>query len=407
MDYSKKNKTELISLCKEKKINGYSGKNKHELISLLSIQRIESKEENNTNNSTHNPNNQPVNKVYRVISLFSGMGGMDVGFGEQVTVHKNSIQCEDYIESEYGIEGFVNLKRLPFITVLQNDILPEAKRIAELNHWDHNFHLKDIRNLLEDNFIFPTADVITGGFPCQDFSHAGKRKGFDVDRGTLYQSYVELVKRVRPILFVAENVNGLLTMPGNPIDKIIDDFTAVGYEVKYQLIKCEEFGIPQTRWRVIIMGIRMDKKKNLSEDWNKIHENKQSCTVRHYFKHLQEPSVSMDPAQKVFSKAARLQKGQGQKEVGLDEFAPTIRAEHHGNIEFRRIKDGKNEKNLEERRLTLREAALLQTFPPECKLTDPTKLSSKAYKPIGNAVPPLLGYIIARKVREVLTKIES
>jgi DNA (cytosine-5)-methyltransferase 1 len=196
-------------------------------------------------------------------------------------------------------------------------------------------------------------------------------------------------------------------MPGNPIDKIIEDFTAVGYEVKYQLIKCEEFGIPQTRWRVIIMGIRMDKKKNLSEDWNIIHENKQTCTVGHYFKHLHEPSVSIDPAQKVYSKAARLQKGQGQKEVGLDEFAPTIRAEHHGNIEFRRIKDGKNEKNLEERRLTLREAALLQTFPPHCKLTDPNKLSSKAYKPIGNAVPPLLGYIIARKVREVLTKIES
>jgi hypothetical protein len=100
MDYSGKNKMELISLCKEKQIKGYSGRNKHEIISLLSLQGVESTEEKNMNNPTHNPNNQPVNKVYRVISLFSGMGGMDVGFGEQVTVHKNSIQCDDYIERE-------------------------------------------------------------------------------------------------------------------------------------------------------------------------------------------------------------------------------------------------------------------------------------------------------------------
>ena len=215
------------------------------------------------------------------------------------------------------------------------------------------------------------------------------------------------MKRVKPVIFVAENVNGLLTMPGNPILTIVADFTAVGYEVKYQLMKCEEYGIPQTRWRVIIMGIRLDKKKNLSDDWNIISENRLTCHVGHYFKHLQEPNVTTDLAQKAYSKAARLAKGQGQKEVGLDEFAPTMRAEHHGNIEFRRIRGGKNEANLPERRLSVREAALIQTFPPNCKLTEPDRPSSKAYKPIGNAVPPLLGYIIARKVQQVLSKIDG
>ena len=392
MDYSQKTIAQLIAICKEKSIKGYSGKNKAQIILLLLP-------------------DQPVRNVivdntanYKVISLFSGMGGMDIGFAEQVVVHKNSVQ-PDYVESEYTpIEGFVNLKRLPFSTVLQNDILPEAKRVAELNNWNHNYQLKDIRDLLKDNFAFPQADVVTGGFPCQDFSHAGKRKGFDAARGTLYQSYVELVKRVKPIIFVAENVNGLLTMPGNPINIIIADFAAVGYNVKYQLIKCEEYGIPQTRWRVIIMGIRLDKKGDLPDDWNIIDENKLTCHIRHYFKHLEEPSVSTDPAMQVYSKAARLAKGQGQKEVGLDEFAPTMRAEHHGNIEFRRINGGKNEKELGERRLSVREAALIQTFPPECKLTEPDKPTSKAYKPIGNAVPPLLGYIIARKVEQILKK---
>ncbi len=393
IDYSRKTIAELVALCKERKIKGYSGKSKNAIVALFQTEPAQ--------NVIVDSNN------YKVISLFSGMGGMDVGFAEQVIVHKNSVQS-DYIETPYpSIDGFVNLKRLPFTTVLQNDILPEAKLVSELNNWNHNFQLKDIRDLLKDNYAFPEADVITGGFPCQDFSHAGKRQGFDATRGTLYQSYVELVKRVKPTIFVAENVNGLLTMPGNPITKIIADFTAVGYEVKYQLIKCEEYGIPQTRWRVIIMGIRIDKKKNLAEDWNIISENKLTCHIRHYFKHLQEPSISSDPAQQAYSKAARLEKGQGQKEVGLDEFAPTMRAEHHGNIEFRRVNGGKNEKDLAERRLTVREAALIQTFPPDCKLTEPNKVSGKAYKPIGNAVPPLLGYIIARKVYQLLKKIES
>jgi len=342
--------------------------------------------------------------TYKVISLFSGMGGMDTGFAEQVVVHRASVE-EGLIEGPSSTPEFVRLKRLPFETVFQNDILPQAKRIAELNGWAHNYQLKDIRELLKEG-TFPEAQVITGGFPCQDFSHAGKRQGFESSRGTLYQSYVELVAKVRPIVFVAENVNGLLTMAGNPIGKIVADFAAVGYEVNYQLIKCEEFGIPQTRWRVIIMGIRLDKRGGLPEDWNIISENKRTCTVGHYFKHLLEPSVTTDPAQKVYSKAARLAKGQGQKEVGLDEFGPTMRAEHHGNIEFRRITGGKNEDAGGERRLTLREAALIQTFPPDCVLTEPARATSKAYKPIGNAVPPLLGYLIGRKVQQLLEAVE-
>ena len=184
--------------------------------------------------------------------------------------------------------------------------------------------------------------------------------------------------------------------------EIINDFSTVGYNVKYQLIKCEEYGIPQTRWRVIIIGVRSDKCSKLSENWHIIDDNKLKCTVGCYLKHLQEPEITNDTAQKIFSKAARLEKGQGQKEIFLDGFAPTIRAEHHGNIEFRRINNGINkENNMKERRLTIRETALIQTFPPLCILTE-TKPTSKAYKPIGNAVPPLLGYIIAQKVKNIL-----
>jgi len=393
MDYSKKSKHELIELCKQRNIVGYSNKNKDVLIKMLTPSLLQLPQV---------PQNTMVPLSYKVLSLFSGMGGMDVGFAEQVVVHKNSVLPE-FIESQYTIDGFVNLKRLPFKIVFQNDILPEAKKVAELNGWNHNYTFKDVRELLKENHVFPECDVITGGFPCQDFSHAGKRQGFDSTRGTLYQSYVEIVKKCKPVIFVAENVNGLLTMPGEPIKQIISDFSEAGYEVKYQLVKCEEFKIPQTRWRVIIMGIRLDKRPMVSDTWNSITENKGFCPIKPYFAHLLEPEVTTDPAQKVYSKAAKLEKGQGQKEVNLDECAPTMRAEHHGNIEFRRLTGGKNELGMPQRRLTVREAALIQTFPPNCLLTE-AKVTSMAYKPIGNAVPPLLGYLIARKVREILEK---
>ena len=350
-------------------------------------------------------------QTYTVLSLFSGMGGMDVGFSEQVVVRQESVQA-DFINDPHTIPGFVNLRRLPFTTVFQNDILKEAKKIADLNQWSHNYHLKDIQTMLTENHVFPAADVITGGFPCQDFSHAGKRQGFDAERGTLYQAYVMVVDRVKPKIFLAENVEGLLTMPGNPIQTIMSDFANVGYTVKYQLIKCEDYGIPQTRHRVIIMGVRNDCMVNPTiqseENWNLLTENKIHCPIGPYFQHLLEPTETQDPAQQVYSKAKRLEKGQGQKEVLLTTYAPTMRAEHHGNIEFRRITGGKNnEPTLPERRLTVREAALIQTFAPDCILTEPHRKTSMAYKPIGNAVPPLLGYLLGRKVVEILSKIDG
>ena len=409
MDISKMSKLELLEKCKELGITECSSKNKGELIDLINSKTHTKKnvetiieDDGEIVNSTIVMPPAEDSPTTNVISLFSGMGGMDVGFSEQVIVHSESILSSEFIDSAYIIDGFVNLKRLPFKIVFQNDILPAAKKVAELNKWNHNYTLKDIRDCITDNYEFPSADVITGGFPCQDFSHAGKRKGFDADRGTLYQSYVEVVKRVKPIIFVAENVNGLLTMAGNPIQKIMDDFAAVGYEVKYQLIKCEDFGIPQTRHRVIIMGIRLDCRYKLKDDWNIITENKKNCAIKNYFMHLEEPDKSTDMAQQAYSKAAKLDKGQGQTEIKIDGFCPTMRAEHHGNIEFRRINGGKNnEGHLPERRLSVREAALIQTFPPNCILTE-GKPSSMAYKPIGNAVPPLLGYIIARKVQQIL-----
>ena len=222
-------------------------------------------------------------------------------------------------------------------------------------------------------------------------------------RGTLYKSFVAVVDRVRPKIFVAENVYGLLKMKEEPIKIIMEDFSRLGYDVTYQLIKADEHGIPQKRWRVIIIGISTDRKiEKLNPQWNIIDKNKIRCCVGHYFKHLEEPQNSLDIAQTLFSEAKRLEKGQGQVEIDLNSVSPTIRAEHHGNIEFRRHTNGvnTNEHHLPQRRLTLHEAGLIQTFSPEFIFNKKKDMTS--YKYIGNAEPPLLSYIIADKIEELL-----
>lgn len=359
---------------------------------------------------------------YKVTSLFSGIGGMDLGFGGNIVIHKKSLSKEfkKYIDKPYYIKNFIKLINTPFKIIFQNDILSGAKDICHYNNIDNNYIVESIFNLINNNYIFPTCDVVIGGFPCQDFSHAGKRLGFQStkshnlkgisddknNRGTLYKSFVEVVKQIQPKIFVAENVYGLLTMKGDPIKTIIADFRNVGYNVEYQIISTEKYGIPQTRKRVIIIGINNTRKRHLlNNNWNVINYNKVQCCVGNYFEHLQEPNETEDISQQVYSKAKKLTTGQGQKEINLNSFSPTIRAEHHGNIEFRRYKNStinNSEKHLQERRLTVREAGLIQTFPPDF-IFSRTKVMT-AYKYIGNAVPPLLSYLISMKVSYLLSK---
>ena len=361
---------------------------------------------------------QPTQQKFKVLSLFTGIGGMDMGFDGHVIVHKDSIINKDFIDKAYTVEDFVILKKNEFTSVFQNDILKGAKEVYGFNNDNSKYNTTSIYNLIAENFVFPEADVVLGGFPCQDWSHSGKRKGFNSDkahdlkekvttekdnsRGTLYKSFVEVVKRVQPKIFVAENVYGLLTMKNEPIKQIMKDFSEVGYDVSYQLVYCPDFGIPQTRKRVIIMGISKKRNVDINDGWNYITKNKTNCNIGKYFKHLKEPNITEDISQMVYSKAKKLEKGQGQTEVNQGSFAPTMRAEHHGNIEFRRHKDSKlnpDERHLDERRLTVREAGLIQTFPPDYVFSK--KKNMVAYKYIGNAVPPLLGYLIADKVNEL------
>ena len=400
----------------------------------------------------------------RVLSLFSGCGGMDIGLEGGIICHKQSVTNPEWIHHSVN-DNWVLLNRNKFRTVFACDILEEARltwlRYMSRYHVNPNiYHLNSIVDLVKLHHngytIFPAnVDIVTGGFPCQDFSVAGKRKGFnssvlhngekqqndmpsEENRGKLYIWMKQVIDIVQPKMFIAENVKGLVSL--GDVKNIIQRDFSNGNEyivLEPQILHAANYGVPETRERVIFIGIKRSElcpeavealmQKTIPADYNPYPKPTHNfgmndvdlpapVTCRDIFSGLPEPEESKDLSQKVYSCAKYLSNGsQGQTEINYDGLAPTIRSEHHGNIEFRRLSaehGGKiNEelsKGLKERRLTPRECALIQTFPPDYPFVF-HKVNSKryavspsgAYKVIGNAVPPMLAYNIARRIQEV------
>jgi DNA (cytosine-5)-methyltransferase 1 len=183
--------------------------------------------------SNGNIENEIKREKPRVLSLFSGCGGLDLGF------HQRGYQ-----------------------TVWANDIDQYAAQTFSKYFSEGIMHCQDIEKIdpYNDNSI-PECDLILGGFPCQDFSVIWKRPGLDGDRGSLYKSFLRFVDAKKPKAFVAENVKGLLSANKHKaIETIIKDFEniAPGYIVKVQLYNFAEYGVPQLRERVLIVGVRKD-----------------------------------------------------------------------------------------------------------------------------------------------------
>lgn len=401
-------------------------------------------------------------KNLRVLSLFSGCGGMDLGLEGGFIAPKASIDENRYSKFiERTDDKYVYLKHTRFETVFSNDILPSAQKAwcnffkKDKSNADEIFHLESIVDLVkqhdEGNFSFPeNIDVVTGGFPCQDFSVAGKRKGFDshkdhngniydepteATRGKLYLWMKRVIEITKPKLFIAENVKGLVSL-GDVKEMIQSDFRNIddGYIVlDAKVLNAKNYGVAQNRERIIFIGISKRYAKPLViKDLIENGENskfypypimthgegeglKPFVKLREIIGHLPEPEETTDESQKAFSKAKLFKNSQGNIEVNLDSQSPTIRAEHHGNIEFRRLSKENGGKNLQEyhlaqRRLTIRECALIQSFPPNYdfvfnygKLN--TLSASAAYKIIGNAVPPLLAFALAVHLSEIWEEI--
>ena len=393
----------------------------------------------------------------RVLSLFSGCGGLDLGLEGGFLTLRRSVNEEihpDWIQDCVN-RNFVRVKKNRSQTFFANDILPCAQKT-----WNHFFgtrkeikgiyRLKSIVDLVKESkqgtFQFPqNIDVVTGGFPCQDFSVAGKRLGFDSakshngvneehaeneSRGTLYLWMKQVIEIVKPKIFIAENVKGLVSL--GDAKKIIEtDFRNIdqGYcVVDAQVLKAWEYGVPQSRERIVFIGISRkyanpkilaDIEKNSEKSLYypypiKTHGEglQKIVTCKDAFVGLKEPDESSDAAQKAYSKAKYYGKMQGSSEVDMNGVGPTIRSEHHGNIEYRRLSKehggkilSELTKGLQERRLSVRECARIQTFPDDYEFIFNDGInkvnSSDAYKVIGNAVPPMLGYAIGFRLQSI------
>lgn len=185
-------------------------------------------------------------KKLRFIDLFAGLGGTRVGF-EQA--------CKEL--------GFASE------CVFTSEIKPYAVEI-----YKHNFNNEevsgDITNVDEQDI--PAFDYLLGGFPCQAFSNAGKRHGFDDARGTLFFDIARIIKRHKPTGFLLENVDGLVAHDkGNTLKTIISILEDLGYKVSWKILNSKNFGVPQERKRVYIVG-HLSNMPNL-DDFEKITKN--------------------------------------------------------------------------------------------------------------------------------------
>lgn len=300
----------------------------------------------------------------KVISLFSGCGGLDLGFAGDF----------DFLGLHYD--------KTSFDVIWANEISGAACRTYRRNLGDHIIE-GDIASKMDS--MPENADIIIGGFPCQDISINGKMLGIHGKRSSLYTYIVEAVRKVQPKAFVAENVGSLLLKKNTEsYEKIMADFGSLGYNIRCDLYHAEDYGVPQTRERIFIVGTRKDLPAFVPPA--------PTCgvpvTVREALQDL-ENAAENKAFSHIWSKANATTE-QGNRRMLADRPGYTIRAECHGNIQFHYSLP---------RRISMREAARIQSFPDSfifpCGLRE-------TERQIGNAVPPVLGWHIANALGKVV-----
>ena len=301
-----------------------------------------------------------------VVSLFSGCGGMDLGF-------KGGFE---FLGRKYA--------RLPYEFLWANDFNEAACRTYKKNIGKHIVH-GDIWKLIDQ--LPASADVVVGGFPCQDISVNGKGLGVDGKRSGLYRAMVEVVSRLQPKIFVAENVKGLLMKHNaESLRRVLHDFKALGYDVTYHLYHAADYGVPQTRERVMIVGTRPDVPKFIPPA--PALKKSEHITAREAIDDLADRDEDAE-FNHVWSRA-NISGEQGNRRLIADRPGYTIRAECHGNIQFHYDLP---------RRISMREAARFQSFPDTFKFDSKLRETERQ---VGNAVPPILAWHVARAVARCL-----
>ena len=287
----------------------------------------------------------------KVISLFSGAGGFDLGL----------------VQSGHTI-----------VWANDNDI--DACETYRNNIGSH-IVCSDIEDV--DLNTIPDADVIVGGFPCQGFSMANKSRSIDDERNKLYKYFAKVVATKKPKYFLAENVRGILSLDnGEAIRVILNDLKKIGYDVQYQLFNMANYGVPQTRQRVIIAGTREGLENRFSFP-QPTHTKDSWVNISEALSDIPEPLCENDKIlNHIYSKYKVTNRNfTGHRKTDPQKPSPTILARGNGKGGVCAIQHPKNH-----RRMSVRESAAIQTFPMNFVFSG--KMNSM-YRQVGNAVPVL------------------
>lgn len=325
---------------------------------------------------------------YKYIDLFAGAGGMSLGF--------DKAEFENVLAVEYN---------KCFAETYSFNFPKHNLKVADIK----NISNEEIKKLIGNNKI----DVIIGGPPCQGFSIAGKigRNFIDDERNRLFKEFVRFVEVIKPRIFVMENVAALKTHnKGKTIEEIVKEFERVGYTVKYDVLNAVNYGVPQQRRRIFVIGT-LDKENKFKFP----KETTKRITIAEALKglpKLKSGETSDIPNHNAMNHSKQmLEKMNYVKDGGNRNDIPEDIRPKSGDVR-KYIRYNSNEPSIcitgdmrkvfhfsQNRALTGRELARIQTFPDDFIFKGN---AGNVQQQIGNAVPPKLAFQIANSVKEVL-----
>lgn len=375
MDYSTMNKSELLKICSNIGITNCSSKTKSQLVELINARQ--------TNFDSASTNTSE--RKYTFIELCSGAGGLSAG-----------------------------LIKSGFTPVLLNDINSDCCKTLKHNHANANVVCGSMDKIDYSQYA-NKIDLLTGGVPCQSFSQAGLRKGLDDPRGDLMMKFIEILNIIKPKTFMIENVKGLLTHDeGNTIKKIVDELNKNNlYNVSYKCLDASKYSVPQKRERVFIVGvlkslnrvfkfpIESENKKILKDVLHNVPASngaKYSEEKKELFKLIPQGGcwVNLPETLQKQYLGNSYNSGGGKRGIlyRLSMEKPSLTL-----LCTPSQKQTERCHPLEERPLTIREYARIQTFDDNYEFIG--SLNSQ-YKQIGNAVPVELAKCMGKSLLEVL-----
>lgn len=360
---------------------------------------------------------------FNVVSLFSGAGGLDLGLElaglSSVIGDKKALE---YFNS--GKETFNKYRSESiFHTIYTNDMFKEANMTYKLNFPKHvTQHEKDIRKVSH----FPECQIMIGGFPCPGFSEAGPRL-IDDPRNFLYIHFIRALIQTQPEFFVAENVKGMMTLGrGEVLNQIVADFAAAGYTVTPHLVNARDYGVPQLRERVFLIGVHKEKIEQKYGFHYQLPEATHSNPNEIDLLEEKLPFVTLEqaigdlknnPGPYFLGEYSTIYMSRNRKK-SWSEQSFTIQAsgrqapQHPDGEPMTKIEKNKWIFNGDiNRRLSIKEIARIQTFPDWFEFSDGGNVKlkengriDKIYKQIGNAVPVLLAKAITQPISDFIYK---